>query len=87
MRTKNNPQRVDRLQSFANFKNEIDLHAEHLIDKPSDWTAKEILDFQIKTLDKYLDQAIGMNIEQVFVIHGIGKGSLKKYDTPISETP
>ena len=76
---KNKHKRVDRLQSFAQFKNEIDLHAEQLIEDPSECSPKEILDIQLKHLEKYLDKAIGMNIVPVYIIHGIGEGRLKSH--------
>ena len=61
----------------AEFNTELDLHIEELVDDPMGMTPTEMLDLQMKNMDSYLDVAIRMGIQRVFIIHGKGKGSLR----------
>lgn len=56
----------------------IDLHIEKLTDHYGNMSAGEKLDFQLNTLEKYLDKAELNHLSQVFIIHGVGKGRLKE---------
>lgn len=56
----------------------IDLHAEKLIDNPARLDAMQILDLQLKTFDKFLEEAIAHGLKQLIVIHGVGTGKLKE---------
>jgi len=56
----------------------IDLHAEKLIDNPNLLDSMQILDLQLKTFDKFLEEASVHGLKQLIVIHGVGKGKLKE---------
>ena len=58
-------------------KYELDLHIEQLTPNAKNMSSAEMLDLQLRTLDKYLHLAIIHHIERMIVIHGIGKGALK----------
>src|SRR6185312_16235451 len=57
---------------------EIDLHIEKLIDNPKGLSNTEMLKIQLDALDHYLHTAIVNRQERVVIIHGLGKGALKK---------
>jgi dsDNA-specific endonuclease/ATPase MutS2 len=56
----------------------IDLHADKLIDNPARLDAIQILDLQLKTFDKFLEEASAHGLKQLIVIHGVGTGKLKE---------
>lgn len=61
----------------ANFPAEIDLHIEEIL-KPEQYPKSgHFLDIQIKAFEKYINEAILLQIPQVFIIHGEGKGILR----------
>ncbi|MCB0637826.1 MAG: Smr/MutS family protein [Lewinella sp.] len=62
---------------LAAFQPEIDLHIEKLVADPATVPAQSILSTQIKHLDAYLQRAIRLGVERVFVIHGVGEGKLR----------
>lgn len=61
----------------AEFEPEIDLHIEKLVDKPKKLNNAEILDIQLRHFEKYMDQALRMGVDRVFIIHGVGAGRLR----------
>ena len=67
--------------SFNNRKNrfnyELDLHAEQLIGTIDTKSNEEILSIQINRIKPYIDEAIELRIQRVYIIHGIGSGRLK----------
>ncbi len=65
------------LEEVANFMNEIDLHIDELIPHRRKMTNLEKLKIQLKAFDEYIEQAIRVGVDRVFVIHGIGTGKLK----------
>ncbi len=65
------------LSELAVFNRELDLHAKQLFDDPGSVTPEEIYRRQIKTFQGYMDKAKAMNIDRVFIIHGVGSGRLK----------
>ena len=65
------------LSELAVFNRELDLHAEKLFDDPKSVLPEVILQKQIKTFVWFMDKAKSMNIDRVFVIHGVGSGRLK----------
>lgn len=65
------------VHKYASFPLEKDLHIEKLVDNPKKLLAKEILPIQIKAFEAYMDEAIKLGVEKVFVIHGKGTGRLK----------
>lgn len=66
------------VEEFAAFLPELDLHIEMLVHNPKSYTAAEILQIQMEHFDQYLDDAIRLGVERVFIIHGLGKGRLRK---------
>ena len=58
-------------------KYELDLHIEQLTTSHKTMSNTEMLELQLRTLDKYLHLAIIHRIERMIVIHGLGKGALK----------
>lgn len=65
------------LNARVEFKNEIDLHIENLIEDYAKMQNKDKLQVQIKSAIEFLDKAFSLGINKVFIIHGIGKGKLK----------
>ncbi|MEM1327006.1 MAG: DUF2027 domain-containing protein [Bacteroidota bacterium] len=65
------------VQSFAEFATEIDLHIENLVSSTRKLTPTEMLNIQLSHYEEFLDKAIRLGIDRCFVIHGIGKGTLR----------
>jgi len=63
--------------AYAQFLPECDLHIEQLAEDHHKLSNAEILRLQINTFETYLDQAINLGVERVFIIHGIGTGRLR----------
>ena len=61
----------------ATFKNEIDLHIHSLLDDPTSIDKKQILSVQLSHLDDFMQRAIRLGVERVFIIHGVGEGKLR----------
>lgn len=55
----------------------LDLHIEMLVDKPEELSPAEILLVQLSALDYHVDMAIAHCQQSMFIIHGIGKGTLR----------
>ncbi|MEM6299669.1 MAG: Smr/MutS family protein [Bacteroidota bacterium] len=68
----------DTMEEVASVPAEVDLHIEKLIDKHDDMSNHEIVMLQLNTFEKYLDQAVVGNREEITFIHGVGKGKLRK---------
>lgn len=66
------------LSELAVFNRELDLHAEKLFDNAKSVPPDQIYQRQMKTFQWYMDKARSMNIDRVFIIHGVGSGRLKK---------
>jgi len=64
-------------EDFANFDNEIDLHIENLTSNAAKLSNAEIIRIQLNHFDKFLEKAIRLGVDNIFVIHGLGKGKLK----------
>lgn len=62
---------------YAEFVPEIDLHAEQLSKDPKKLSNAEILRLQLTHFDAFLDKALRVGVERIFVIHGLGKGRLR----------
>jgi len=65
------------LSELAVFSRELDLHANQLFDDPSLARPEEIYRRQINAFQRYMDKAKAMNVDRVFIIHGVGSGRLK----------
>jgi dsDNA-specific endonuclease/ATPase MutS2 len=57
--------------------NIVDLHIEKLVNDFQNMKNAEILELQLKTFEKYLDQAIASGLNEITFIHGAGNGILK----------
>lgn len=66
------------VNDFANFPTDIDLHIEQLTSKIKGLSNSEIVAIQIEAFEKYLSRAIELGISPVYIIHGLGKGKLKR---------
>ncbi len=55
----------------------LDLHIEKISDSPELLSKQEILDLQLSTFEKHLDQAIASGLDEVIYIHGVGNGTLR----------
>lgn len=76
-----NPQRysgsLKEFQRIASFPTEIDLHIEKLVVDSKKIGKKSVLQIQLQHFEAYLDKAIQLGIERVFIIHGLGEGKLR----------
>ena len=66
------------LWEVASFHPVVDLHIEKLADDPSGMTVQEILQLQLDTFYAFIQKAYQLGLERVFVIHGVGKGRLRR---------
>jgi len=66
------------LQEKLAFSEELDLHINKLVDEPDKLARHEVLPLQLKIYDDYMDQALRMGVDRVFIIHGVGNGVLKR---------
>ena len=69
-------------KSIPHLKNqqlekEVDLHIEELLDNWSGLTNAQLIDVQLKHMQKELDEAIGNHYQRIVFIHGVGNGRLK----------
>lgn len=55
----------------------LDLHIEKLSPHAAGMSSQEILNIQLSTFDKHLDQAIAAGLDEVVYIHGVGNGTLR----------
>ena len=65
-------------KAFAEFNNEVDLHVENLIGSTKGMSSGDIMHLQMRHFETYMNKAIRLGVPKVFVIHGLGKGRLKK---------
>lgn len=59
------------------LEKEVDLHIEELMDNWSGMSNAQLLDVQLKHVQKEMDQAIAAHMRKVVFIHGVGNGRLK----------
>jgi hypothetical protein len=62
---------------YAAFVPEIDLHIEMLHDNPTTVPADEIIRYQLRAFEFFLDKAVRLNVLKIYAIHGVGKGKLR----------
>ncbi len=70
-RTKND------VKELAEFSPEIDLHIENLTTNHKGLSNSQILTIQVAHFERFMQKAIRLGVDRVFVIHGIGKGKLR----------
>ena len=71
-------QSVD-VKEFAAFNNELDLHISNLVPDVKKLDKRKILAVQLKAFDDFMDEAIRLGVDRVFIIHGVGKGKLRDH--------
>jgi hypothetical protein len=59
------------------LEKEVDLHIEELLDNWSGMSNAQLLDVQLKRVQKEMDEAIAAHMRRVIFIHGVGNGRLK----------
>ncbi len=69
--------RVYDIKDKANFSSELDLHIEKLTNDPDGMSNSEKLNLQVQTFERYVEDAVEVGFERVFIIHGLGKGRLR----------
>lgn len=70
--------KINDPEQTAHFKRRLDLHLNALVDDPSSYDASEALQLQLKKMRNYLDTAFQLKFRSVIIIHGKGKGRLRK---------
>ena len=79
---------IGGIKDKAEFSDELDLHIEKLTNDHAKLDRSEKLRFQLKIFDDYIDQAVRLGIDKVYIIHGLGKGSLRnKIQSKLFENP
>ena len=68
---------VPDTHELAAFEPEIDLHIEKLTSSWRKLTSGDIIKIQITHFEAFIEKAIRLGVERVFVIHGVGEGKLK----------
>ncbi len=66
------------VQEKAAFSRELDLHVEAITEHYDRLDNMAIINLQIKHFERYMTEAIKVNIDRVFIIHGLGKGKLRQ---------
>ncbi|TVR87372.1 MAG: hypothetical protein EA411_07690 [Saprospirales bacterium] len=64
-------------KELVEFDTTIDLHIEKLVDDPSKVDANTAFLIQMKAFQQFMDKAIRLGVDKVYVIHGLGKGKLR----------
>lgn len=70
--------RKNELHAKLDFDNTIDLHLEALVRDPESVPKDQVLATQLKYFDNYLQMALKLGVDNIFVIHGVGDGILKR---------
>lgn len=65
------------VMAAAEFPPELDLHIEKLVTDATGLSNEEIVQIQLDHVRRYLDRAIRLGIDEVFIIHGRGTGALR----------
>lgn len=55
----------------------VDLHIDKLVDNPSRFTQREMMDIQLNKFEQALQRAIAHGFREITFIHGVGNGRLK----------
>ena len=63
--------------ALANFPHDIDLHIDKLMPGHGELSNGEILQIQLNAFENYLEEAMQVGKESVFIIHGVGEGVLR----------
>ncbi len=77
IKTKQSDIKTENKEKKQNLQEEIDLHANEIIDDVNNYSPSEILDMQLARFEFSLETAIRNNQKKVVFIHGAGGGKLK----------
>lgn len=66
-----------KLKERASFETVLDLHIDNIHPDPSRLKKGDLLPYQLKIFNEYLDKAIRLGVQQVYIVHGLGNGKLK----------
>ncbi|HRD81415.1 MAG TPA: Smr/MutS family protein [Saprospiraceae bacterium] len=69
--------RPHEVEELAHFVPEIDLHIEQLLPNAKKMSNGEIVKVQLAHFERFLDKALRVGAERVYIIHGVGKGKLR----------
>ncbi len=75
---KHNTLKPHEVKEYAEFIPEIDLHIEQLVTNAVKLDKADILRTQLKHFDFFLEKAVRLGVEKIFIIHGVGTGKLKE---------
>lgn len=65
------------LKEKAGFDPVLDLHIDKIHPDPSRLRKGDILAYQMKVFEQFVEKAIRLKVQQVFIVHGLGNGKLK----------
>jgi hypothetical protein len=66
----------------------VDLHIDKIAPNAKNMTNSEIIDMQLRTFERALDNAIASNMDEIIFIHGAGNGILRReIQKRLSENP
>ena len=71
------PARAHSLSGQAEFDPVLDLHLEALVADPTAVGKDKILGLQMDRFDRFIDQALRLDVPRVLIVHGLGNGILK----------
>ena len=81
MKTKAEPakaaKRPPSMQDRGNFNPVLDLHLAALVDDPASVPKNKVLSLQMEHFDRFVDQALRLDVERIVIVHGLGNGILK----------
>ena len=67
------------VREFAAFNTELDLHIANLVPDIGKLDKRKILAIQLEAFEHFMDKAIQLGVDRVFIIHGVGKGKLRDH--------
>ena len=65
------------IERKMHFNNTIDLHIEKLQESKKNDRAEAILEFQLRKLSEFIEEAIELRCDKAHIIHGKGTGALR----------
>ena len=66
------------LRQRVEFSEELDLHLPALVDDPAAVPRNQVLSTQLRFFEEYIDRALRLGVDRVYIIHGVGSGILKR---------
>ncbi len=72
------PPPTNEVAERAAFPEKLDLHLAQLVDDPDEVPKHLVLQYQIKAFEQYLDEAVRLGVDSVWIVHGVGNGVLKR---------